>query len=49
MSLINNYYFYKVHIINTTNDNKKIQFRDTRKISIGINKKDIIYSLKEYK
>ena len=36
------YYFYKVHIINSSDNNEKNIFRDTRKISIGINKKDII-------
>ena len=40
--MLNKYYYYKIHIIKSNdNSNKKIAFQDTRKISIGINKKDI--------
>mgnify|MGYP001217163662 FL=1 len=46
---INEYYYYKSHIINNIdNPSGKIPFKDTRKVSIGISKKDIInYRCKE--
>ena len=37
--------YYKVHILNKIdNPNGRIKYKDVRKISIGINKKDILYS-----
>jgi len=43
--ILKTYNYYKVHILNKIdNPNGRIKYKDVRKISIGINKKDILYS-----
>lgn len=43
--ILKSYIYYKVFILNKIdNPNGRIKYKDVRKISIGINKKDILYS-----
>ena len=43
--LLKTYNYYKVFVLNKIdNPNGRIKYKDVRKISIGINKKDILYS-----